>query len=237
MGREGTCRRCGKVSRLCRSHIIPEGAFRPLYDDSSRALCLESDGSPARPIQQGIWEYLFCRSCEDFFQALETPFLRFWRHPRTLPLRYSSIAIRVAGVDYGNVKRFLLSVLWRAHVSTRSEFAGVNLGPHADRIDRLLREDCLIAPETYPIFGYALKNVETEGPDAKVLVTPARFRVDGHSSFVIAFLGVAWLVVVSSHAVSLPRSCMLEPSKQLLLPVVRTSEFGPVVQLFRDQGG
>lgn len=237
MGLKGECRRCGKVTSLCRSHIIPEGAFRPVYDENSRALTLDSDGSPARPVQQGIWEYLFCRDCEDFFETLETPFLRFWRHPKTLPGRLSSVAIRVVGVDYENVKRFLLSVLWRAHVSSRGEFSGVNLGPHGEKIDQLLRVDPPIAPELYPMFGYALKNVETAGPDFKVVLTPARFRVDGHSSYLLAFLGVGWLVVVSSHSVSLPRSCLLEPRKELLLPVVRTSEFGPMMQLLRSRSG
>jgi hypothetical protein len=232
---EGVCRRCFERVTLCRSHIIPEGAFRPVYDEKRAALNLDSEGSAGRVVQQGVWEYMFCRDCEDFFESLETPFQRFWKHPNTFPARLDKPAIRVPGVDYENIKRFLLSVLWRAHVSKRSEYAGVDLGPHAHRIDQLLRSADAIPADRYPIFGYALKSIDTGGADFKVLVTPARCRIDGHQGYMVAFLGVGWMIMVTSHPVSLPRSCLLESHKPLLMPVIRTSEFGPVMQIIRDR--
>ena len=36
----GPCRRCGSIGRLCDSHIIPEFAYRPIYDKDSRAMAI-----------------------------------------------------------------------------------------------------------------------------------------------------------------------------------------------------
>ncbi|HEX6902895.1 MAG TPA: hypothetical protein VF789_24480 [Thermoanaerobaculia bacterium] len=235
MAVNGICKRCGKTAKLCRSHIIPEGAFRTVYDEHSRALTINSEGSTSREVQQGAWEYMFCRDCEDFFEDIETPFQRFWKHPTTLPSELTISHIFVQDVDYENTKRFLLSVLWRSHVTSRPEFSGVDLGLHANKIDALLRSSAPILASVYSVFGYVLKNIETDGPDDKVLVTPARFRVGGHRSYVVAFLGIAWLIVISSHKVDLPQSCLLEPRKALLLPVVSTRDFGPIRQIYRER--
>jgi len=231
----GICKRCGKAAKLCRSHIIPEGAFRPVYDEHSRALNISSEGATPREVQQGVWEYMFCRDCEDFFEDIETPFQRFWKHPKTLPSKLTSSHIFVQDVDYNNTKRFLFSVLWRAHVTSRPEFYGVDLGPHAIKIDALLRSSAPISASVYPVFGYVLKNIETDGPDDKILITPASSRTDGHRSYEVAFLGIAWLVFISSHKVDLPQSCLLEPRKALLLPVLSTRDFGPIRQIYRER--
>jgi hypothetical protein len=50
---------------------------------------------------------------------------------------------QIAGLDYDAISLFILSVLWRASISTHLFFANVDLGPRAEPIRQLL-----VAPGT-----------------------------------------------------------------------------------------
>ncbi|MBZ0103567.1 MAG: hypothetical protein K8I65_15525 [Thermoanaerobaculia bacterium] len=49
-------------------------------------------------------------------------------------------ATLLEGFDYPTLKLFLLSILWRAGVSSRGEFRQVELGPHEEQLRRILLE-------------------------------------------------------------------------------------------------
>jgi hypothetical protein len=46
--------------------------------------------------------------------------------------------IKLCGFDYSRMKLFLLSVLWRMGVAKAPAFTNVKLGPHTERIGRML---------------------------------------------------------------------------------------------------
>ena len=57
---------------LCRSHIIPEFFFKPLYDEKGRYHQYSADPEQKTLVhQKGLREYLFCRECEDRFRVWE----------------------------------------------------------------------------------------------------------------------------------------------------------------------
>jgi hypothetical protein len=97
---------------LCRSHIIPAWAYRPLYEDDSCALDVDSETLRPRKVQGGEWEYLFCEDCEAFFnKRFDQPFHRFWGAPDRFPEILSQPEITLYGIDYEVTVKFLLSVL------------------------------------------------------------------------------------------------------------------------------
>ena len=51
------------------------------------------------------------------------------KHSNRIPIKGFSVGF-LWEYEYQALKLFALSVLWRAHTSTRQEFAKVNLGPH-----------------------------------------------------------------------------------------------------------
>lgn len=223
-----TCLRCGNLKKLRQSHILPEGAYRPIYDDKSRALRVQSDRKIVQPVQTGVWQYMFCQACEDFFNKIETPFLNRWRRPDSLPSNLDRPFVELRDLDYEVTKRFLLSVLWRAHVSSRPEVVAVDLGSHADRIRALLDSASPIPETAYPVFGYVLRHTDGSRND-RIVSTPVKTRTDGHWNYLIIFLSCAWKVFVSSHPQPLPRSCMLKTNGTIVMPVIEGGHL-PAIQ-------
>jgi len=227
------CRLCVQQRKLCRSHIIPEWAYRPVYDQDSRAIAINSEDRRQRKVQQGLREYLFCFDCEQFFKRIEEPFLRFWGVRSRFPETLSQPFVSIRGIDYENTKKFLLSVLWRAHVATNAVLSAVTLGPHADRIRSILRPDAdEEVDDGYPIYGYALRDPDTGGLARRLVLTPAKTRTEGQWNYMVAFLGCAWKIFVSRSVPPLPGSCMLKRDGTIALPVVNYKELGAIRRLF-----
>src|SRR4051812_14436929 len=125
------CRLCLKEVPVVRSHIIPEFCFASMYDQDHRFIEVHDvDAGKVRRGQKGFWERLLCSDCE-------TRLNRFERHARRLfkdklPERKSLRRIDVPNLDYRLFKLFILSVLWRASVSSHPVFEHVSLGKHEE---------------------------------------------------------------------------------------------------------
>jgi hypothetical protein len=227
------CRLCKERRKLCRSHIIPEWAYRPLYDEDHRAIEIGSEDRQRRTVQVGLREYLFCRCCEQFFQKIEDPFFLFWSAAGRFPVVLDQLFVRVSGIDYENTRKFLLSILWRAHVATKPVFTAVNLGPHADRIRNILVADAGAGiDDDYPIFCRALRDPDTGGLAKELVLTPARMRLEGRWNYEVAFLGCLWNIFVSRSEPPLPRSCMLKRDGTIVIPVVNYNQPGIIRRMF-----
>lgn len=225
------CKLCGKERKLCLSHIIPEWAFRLLYDESSRAVAVNGDSGRPRTVQIGTREYLLCRGCEDLLnRRFDQPFHRFWSRPERFPeFLGDKRKVKISGIDASMTRNFLLSVLWRAHASQR-ELPGIDLGSHAERIRNiLLAEPPAELDRDYPTYGYVLRDPKTGGLITYVL-TPASNRHEGARYYCMAFLGCYWLVFVSRTPPPLAPSCRLQKDGTLIMGVIDYSDVGPFRQ-------
>lgn len=187
-----------------------------------------------RKIQKGLWEHLLCEDCEQYLnQNFDHPFHHFWSAPDRFPKSLRQEYVTVNGIDYCNAKRFLLSVLWRAHVSKNQIISAVDLGPHVDRIRNiLLSKDITVSQNNYPVFGYALRDPKTDKPAKQFVLTPVRKRTKGRWNYKVAFLGCAWQIFVSSSRPPLPESCMLKKDGKIVMPIINFNEFPPMRRVF-----
>lgn len=230
----GECRLCGQRRQLCRSHIIPEWAYRPLYDEDRRSIEVSSEDLRQHIVQVGLREHLFCCDCERHFERIERPFLRFWGARSRFPAILNQPSIGLSGIDYENTRKLLLSVIWRAHVAAQPALSAVQLGPHAEKLRRILQsEPGAATADDYPIYGCLLRDPATNAL-VKFVVTPAKTRIDGHWGYVVAFLGCYWQVFVSRAAPRLRRSCMLKHDGTMVLPVMNFQDVGALRGLFRS---
>jgi len=101
-----------------------------------------------KPRQSGVYEpNILCSTCDNkIFGALETYDSQALYGGIDITIENGAINsskyIRVKGLDYSKFKLFLLSVLWRASISSLPVFQNVNLGKHEQILrDKLLKGD------------------------------------------------------------------------------------------------
>lgn len=133
------CQFCLTETKLIEAHIIPKWAFKSLYPDPkdrSEPLILVEKGSvKKRPI--GPYDpNILCSKCDNFFSIYEGYAKKvFFEMPRK---NYSTLSQIVENANIDKVKIFLLSVIWRASISSRPEFQDVTLGAYKEKIRNLL---------------------------------------------------------------------------------------------------
>lgn len=193
------CRLCQKDRVLRNSHIVPEFLYGELYNNKHQLMGIHGRGSKGCEVQQkGLREYLFCDDCEQHFnECFEKPFRRAWVENCPLLDPWEAEDVYWIHVDYKSFKLFHLSVLFRAGVSSLPTFAQVSLGPHEERLRRMLWEQDAGPVELYPIFGYAVIHHKTKRVVQMVSKAQAN-KFGGRRCYGFMYGGVQWWIGVAS---------------------------------------
>jgi hypothetical protein len=113
------------------AHIIPRGFARDMKGDEPHNLLISK--ACVRPTQHGVYDNrLLCATCDGALGDLDSAALEVCRR---FPAEHKIIAgdcFVLENVDGNAFAKFVLSVLWRASISTRPEFASTSLGPYED---------------------------------------------------------------------------------------------------------
>lgn len=192
------CRACGTKQKLVRAHVIPESFCKLLAKDGKPAK-LAAPHEYVGKSHTGVWdETILCESCErqlssidDYGQEL---LIRKRDHFDPVIADGKPIAERLAEYDYQMLHWFILSVLWRASVSSHYFFNEVDLGAHEDRIKAIVFGKQPTG-NNYPFSACYLVHQERYN----MMLAPIRRRVEGTNCWSI-YIGDFnfWMKVDSS---------------------------------------
>lgn len=190
------CRLCGNRSHLRRSHIIPEFAYKVLYDENHRFTLLSTiEGRASRTEQKGFRERLLCAECEGRLSLWERYASSVFSGGQPLSILQTNNFVEVRGLNYKLFKLFAMSVLWRAGVSTMEYFARVDLGPHEQKLRSMLLAGDPGEPTAYAVFLCPL--VRRSQELAGLHLAPTRSRLGKHRCYRFVFGGLIWMFLVS----------------------------------------
>lgn len=226
-----TCRLCKEDRPLRDSHIFPEWLYKPLYDVNHRFFVLSTDVNKRRGTRpKGIYERLLCHECEQRFSKWEG-YARDVFYNLPLKSVEDNRAVIFSGLQYTPFKLFQMSLIWRASIASRPEAHRIDLGPHTERIRKMLFEDRPGEVYEYgsilmlPALGQELMQQFIYPPES--LPT----KLDGHSAYRAVFGGLFWLFIVSNHSDRLPHKEVFL-SKDGHLPVFKVG--GPAVKFIQQ---
>lgn len=156
----GTCKWCGiETESMAKSHIIPQ-AFWNYDGKTDKKLFCNTDYAKRSPI--GSYDDdILCLKCETDFnyidsQASDILLKNFEKNLIPFNDKRDEVALQISGRYRDKIKRFLIYTLWRASVSNRDEFKGVNLGPYEDIIRTKILENASFSPHE---FGFLASKV------------------------------------------------------------------------------
>lgn len=125
-----------------------------MKEDEGRFLAFSTarQGADGQPVQDGFKEKLLCTECEAIFQKWEDYFARAANQKKLFDLNRPTDGakwVRVPGFDYAKTKLFLLSILWRTHVSKHPRFQTMLGEKHEIRLREMLLAGDPGVPEEY----------------------------------------------------------------------------------------
>lgn len=192
------CRLCLLPGALCRSHIVPEFVFKPMYDHKHRFFVMSNDPeTPTTHKQRGLTERLLCKRCETHLSRFENYVRKLFYGGVEFNGTIEGNVYRMSEIQYTELKLCFLSILWRMSVSSLPLFAEVHLGPHEEPLRKMI-----LAGEPGPAsrYGFACLAPEIDGKVYSDLVLqPTLVRNSGHHFYRLVIGGLVFIFVVSGH--------------------------------------
>jgi len=132
-----TCKLCKRERTLRKSHIIPEFFYKEIYDEKGRFFPRKT-GKAGRQEQKGIRELLLCDECEGHLSAFEKYGREVIFGGEEIAGKRTQDAVFLSELDYPKLKVFLISILWRMSVASGPMWSLVDLGPHEEKLRKLV---------------------------------------------------------------------------------------------------
>jgi hypothetical protein len=171
MSQIAQCRLCGKRANLLKkSHIIPNFMFKKIRDDNGRMILVNFNDPNGKSFieQTGYYEKsILCTECDnERLSKLEkyADLLLFGGSGKTVPDFIQAIgpdgvkSFIISNVDYRKLKMFLLSILWRSHISKNKFFQHINLGEEAEKIRKVLLSELDLKEDEFKIALVAVRS-------------------------------------------------------------------------------
>ena len=145
MGKRGICKYCGKETELIDAHIISKGFYKNYKEFTYKALY--SDDGTWKQKQNGISDNnILCTNCDNkILGKFEKEGYRVLREEVPKHAKHKSnpkgILYTLTGndYDYNLLRKFFITILWRASISNEKDFEDINLGPYEDKALEILK--------------------------------------------------------------------------------------------------
>lgn len=212
---KGICKLCGLERDLIKkSHIIPEFMYQYLFDADHKIIVTDTYGlldKNSKPGYKLTGEYegeILCNKCDNEIIGQYESYSSKTIFGTNIPIE---IAPKVTpyhnakgqnwsqceNIDYNKYKLFLLSILWRAHISTRPLFKEINLGPHGEIIRQMILNGDAGEEEDYPIVHWT--TVHNGAIPTDYVLQPRMIRFKAHRIHIFPISGMFILFYVSNH--------------------------------------
>ena len=212
-------------TRLCRAHVVPAGFARTLSDPGGHNRAIRETGS--KPATQPHGEFdpeLLCGPCDERLGRLDEYAIRFCASlPQTGRARTGQV-FRHASFDGDTFARAMLAILWRASACARNQFAGIGLGPYADRVASVIFDGAPLA--SLPEVDVVLHRYASDDHDARRFVfMPLRIRSGALNAFTLGLGGfLVWAKFDRRPTDPILAPFIINAATELLAPTVRFEE-------------
>lgn len=214
-----TCKFClAEGVKLVNSHIIPKAFYFQDGKGVNSEILSENGRSQRSP--QGIYDQIVCDDCEKSFGAWDDYAFKLLKkdcpdHIAKHPENGLTLAYEYSDVDYPKLKLFFLSVMWRAHASSKGFFDRFQLPEElAQRLLTVLKSR--VAPEAEDWAVFVGKSAH---PISLVVAEPSLEKIDG-ALFAKIYLP-CYVVYIKLDDSPIPKRLMLH----LLYPGVGLTAF------------
>lgn len=234
MSNNKNCKHCGSHAKLVKAHVIPEAFYRAIKTNNKPLYTISgTDGDFPKRSQIGIYDTgILCYNCEQIFQKCD-----YYAQELFLKTKYEEENIAIGSLlmykdyNYDLLKRFFLSVTYRACLSKNSMFSNIKL----DRIAITIKK---ILSSSNPIDAYELPCIvfHHRGEYSHIILEPYICHADG-VDFYKFFLGHFGFFLNINNTM-LPKhfnQYIIQPSKPLRvlsIPFENSADYESIFRIY-----
>ena len=179
--------------------------YRKIFDDKHQIFALKI-GTKIKPIQIFSGEYeteILCKECDNNLLGKFESYAKMVLYGGKVDVRFKNLRFpdgleftQVENIDYTKFKLFLLSLLWRASISSRPFFNTVQLGPYEEMIRRMIIEGNPGPKSAFPCLFLSNRANEIL---TLTISGPNRFRNGYSRGYSFLINGMAYIFLVNEN--------------------------------------
>ncbi|WP_444941078.1 hypothetical protein ACJJI3_00185 [Microbulbifer sp. ZKSA004] len=221
-GEHVTCKGCGYDKKLIDAHIIPKFFYMELRADGNHLNVLHAGNERIGRSFKGDYDNsILCKDCDGVFEKYDdyakkilingfNLFRPIWRGSELL-------GWELPPYDFSKIKLFFLSVLWRASISTRPFFKGVDLGMLESDLKEIVFNRAVDIHNRYTIMLCKFLPSKS-GTLEKTIIAPEKVRVREIVYYKFYMGGyIVWVKIDKRMAVRVLQKCELRRLKGVVL--------------------
>jgi hypothetical protein len=199
-----TCKLTGLTGPGVKAHIIPK-AFYGLYDEAGKF----REGGTVVTLQEGKYREtrrfegvydpeMLIKEGEDHFFDCDTYAAEFFRNDfdskawKPHSSNPDVLTLATGQFDSNLIRKFCMSVLWRAHTTKQHFFSNVDIGEHEPRLRHMILEKQVGAPQDFSVILYRWKGASRPWP----VIAPYEVEIGGCNFVHFATDGLVFAVKV-----------------------------------------
>ncbi len=215
------CKFCNLNKSLVKSHIIPESFYRDIQlPNKPFKIYSAKEGVHTKRSQIGLYDpNILCSGCEGKFHLYDDYGTKVLLQS-LLKIEYVKdnneiIGYQIYDIDYKKFKLFIMSMLWRADISSKEELKAVHLGPYSKKLEDHIKFD---NPGDMHDFAVYLAEQKFH-KSLPIMITPHKVRWLDMNFYEIAMGRYKAFIKVDNRSVPNDKiSWTLQPDKPLLVP-------------------
>ena len=208
-----TCRLCTDEKDLIKkSHIYPNFVYSDLFDEHGKLRKFDAQEMKklnpriSRPASGAYEGNLLCAECDNVKISQLENYVAELLNGRDKKVVCDiknapdgTEIIEVKNLEYVEFKNFVLSLLFRADICSFSEFDEVSLGPHHEKIRKIVHENLTSEDFDYQINVFKLSEDSEFGT---IIGQPIRSKIDSETVYSILMKGHMIIISIKPNKVS-----------------------------------
>lgn len=229
------CRLCQEDKTLIKkSHIIPKFLYKGILLKGKKIhqINLNNFNEQKSTFPDGIYDkYILCANCDNhiigqyesyagaaFYYLKDNSSSRQTIQVEIIDGADGLKSVFFRNIDYTKFKLFLLSILWRADISTNKFFNNVSLGVHSERIRKMILNGHAGSKDEYET---SLLYIDSLHVPAKSILNPLKLRDSGNTSYIFHINNIMYFFNISGFNKSpLIVKGRIEPDNTMRLPIL-----------------
>ena len=227
MKKQEICKLCDKKDFLSKSHIYPDFLFKEMKDNKSGKIISFSKNFPFKCKEiVSPYERLLCAKCEEFlntnYENIIKKFL-FGDKAGKIVCKINKVKnggfIELYGINSKTIKNFILSILWRCSVATRSPFDRIKLDLlNENKIKHIVINNSEISENEYPIHIYSVVKCDINNVTLKDIIVEPFFY---NNRYWIIFSGLIFSIYIDNNI----ETCIRQDNTLLYLELNEDNPF------------
>lgn len=189
--------------------------YKHCYDEHHQYIEFnDQDGKYNKRKSSGIYEHLLCRDCEDIIKKYED-YAKYIIYDKAKPYIHKHRSCYTnKNYNYNFFKLFVLSLLWRASISSMPGYKYASLGKYEEELRLILLNETETPVNVFPCLIYQTYIGEDPADATFMGIYPGKSKHDGKTIYHFIADGLFFFIAVGSASrLNFPEGSSISPDK------------------------